>query len=159
MFNNFVFLWLNCNYCDNITSNFLNPNRVAMLPYGTHDLSEVHPRKMRRFKCGNLEKTTRSCVSNHGHFSNDISSNNWRYSSILVNNLDERGIAIWQPFNIKRFNVDGKSEIFTFTNAKSKRKAKTNKNNSNWMNHKMTTFILINHLLKVNVAIMQFNGL
>lgn len=99
--------------CVFFTSKLLKPKRVAMLPYGTHPLSELHPRKMSRFRCGSFEKTTRSCVSNHEHFSSDISSNNCMCSSIFVNRRGERGIGIWQLLNIKRFNVDGKSEIFT----------------------------------------------
>lgn len=90
----------------------MNPNRVAILPYGTQPFSDEHPRKMSRLKFGNLENTTRSCVSNHEHVSNDISSSSGRKSSIFENNRVERGIGILQPDIIKRFNDGGKSEIF-----------------------------------------------
>lgn len=58
-----------------VTSSFLNPNRVAMLPYGTQPFNDEQPRKMSRLRFGSFEKTTRSCVSNHGHDSNEISTN------------------------------------------------------------------------------------
>lgn len=99
-----------------LTSKLLNPKRVAILPYGTHPLSDSHPRRMSRFKCGSFENTTRSCVSNHGHFSKEISSNSCRCSSILWNSFGDRGIAIWQLSNIKCFSIGGKSEIFIWNN-------------------------------------------
>lgn len=79
-----------------------------MLPYGTQLLSDVHPRKMSRFSCGNLENTTRSCVSNQEHFSSDSSSSSGIASSIWVKRRVERGNGMRQLLKTSRRSVDGK---------------------------------------------------
>lgn len=91
-----------------LTRSLGNPKRDAMLPYGTQLLNDSQPRKMRCVNCGNLENTTRSCVSNHEHLSSDNTCNNGIASSIWVNKRVERGSGMRQSRKINSRNVDGK---------------------------------------------------
>lgn len=52
-----------------LTSNFLNPNRVAMLAYGTLSFMLAQPFRLRYRKCGTLDKAMKSCVSNQLQYS------------------------------------------------------------------------------------------